>query len=60
MSGTFKMTKLDCYTAKSTFISSIAALSVITVVFAVVSSLSLDTLLFTAMWYAVCSANNIG
>ncbi len=59
MSGTFKMTKLDCYTAKSTFISSIAALSVITVVFAIVSSLSLDTLLFTAMWYAVCSANNI-
>lgn len=59
MSGTFKMTKLDCYTAKSSFISSIAALSVIAAVFATMSNLSLDTLLFTATWYALCSANNI-
>lgn len=59
MSGTFKMIKLDCYTAKSTFINYIAALSVIATIFTIMSNLSLDILLFTATWYALCSANNI-
>lgn len=59
MSGTFKMIKLDCYTAKSTFITYIAVLSAIAAVFTIMGNLSLDTLLFTATWYALCSANNI-
>lgn len=58
MSGTIKMTKLDYYTAKSLIIENIAATFVITVIFSFMKS-SMNTLCFTAAWYAALAATNI-
>ena len=58
MSGIFKMTKLDYYTAKSLILENIVAAFVITAIFSFMKS-SMNTLCFTAAWYAALAATNI-
>ena len=58
MSGTFKMTKLDYYTAKALILENIVAAFVITAIFNFMKS-SMNTLCFTAAWYAALAATNI-
>ncbi|MBD5477637.1 MAG: ABC-2 transporter permease [Lachnospiraceae bacterium] len=58
MSGTFKMTKLDYYTAKTLIFENIVATFVIAGIFSFMES-SMYTLCFTAAWYAALSATNI-
>lgn len=58
MSGTFKMTKLDYYTAKSLIFENIVATFVIAGIFSFMES-SMYTLCFTAAWYAALASTNI-